>query len=213
MLEAGDARMEQFRALVQAIVSGEIVVARKMVRALPHLAKARAAYGATRQTAAEHFYKEILHYMYEGDTALHMAAAAYQEQMASELIARGGDVRAKNRRGAEPIHYAADGVPGGPAWNPDAQAATIACLIAAGADPNVNDKSGVAPLHRAVRSRCAAAVKVLLESGADVDAANGRGSTPLLLAMQNTGRGGTGSVRAKAQQAEILRLLKEYGAR
>ena len=205
--------MEQFRALVQAIVSGEIVVARKMVRALPHLAKARAAYGATRQTAAEHFYKEILHYMYEGDTALHMAAAAYQEQMASELIARGGDVRAKNRRGAEPIHYAADGVPGGPAWNPDAQAATIACLIAAGADPNVNDKSGVAPLHRAVRSRCAAAVKVLLESGADVDAANGRGSTPLLLAMQNTGRGGTGSVRAKAQQAEILRLLKEYGAR
>ncbi|MFZ1095911.1 MAG: ankyrin repeat domain-containing protein [Xanthobacteraceae bacterium] len=212
-MEAGDARMEQFRALVQAIVSGEVVVARKMVRALPHLAKARAAYGATRQTAAEHFYKEILHYMYEGDTALHMAAAAYQEQMASELIARGGDVRAKNRRGAEPIHYAADGVPGGPAWNPDAQAATIACLIAAGADPNVNDKSGVAPLHRAVRSRCAAAVKVLLESGADVDAANGRGSTPLLLAMQNTGRGGTGSVRAKAQQAEILRLLKEYGAR
>lgn len=210
-MEAGDARMEQFRALVQAIVSGEVVVARKMVRALPHLAKARAAYGATRQTAAEHFYKEILHYMYEGDTALHMAAAAYQEQMASELIARGGDVRAKNRRGAEPIHYAADGVPGGPAWNPDAQAATIACLIAAGADPNVND--GVAPLHRAVRSRCAAAVKVLLESGADVDAANGRGSTPLLLAMQNTGRGGTGSVRAKAQQAEILRLLKEYGAR
>ena len=212
-MEAGDARMEQFRALVQAIVSGEVVVARKMVRALPHLAKARAAYGATRQTAAEHFYKEILHYMYEGDTALHMAAAAYQEQMASELIARGGDVRAKNRRGAEPIHYAADGVPEGPAWNPDAQAATIACLIAAGADPNVNDKSGVAPLHRAVRSRCAAAVKVLLESGADVDAANGRGSTPLLLAMQNTGRGGTGSVRAKAQQAEILRLLKEYGAR
>ena len=212
-MEAGDARMEQFRALVQAIVSGEVVVARKMVRALPHLAKARAAYGATRQTAAEHFYKEILHYMYEGDTALHMAAAAYQEQMASELIARGGDVRAKNRRGAEPIHYAADGVPGGPAWNPDAQAATIACLIAAGADPNVNDKSGVAPLHRAVRSRCAAAVKVLLESGADVDAANGRGSTPLLLAMQNTGRGGTGSVRAKAQQAEILRMLKEYGAR
>jgi ankyrin repeat protein len=212
-MEAGDARMEQFRALVQAIVSGEVVVARRMVRALPHLAKARAAYGATRQTAAEHFYKEILHYMYEGDTALHMAAAAYQEQMASELIARGGDVRAKNRRGAEPIHYAADGVPGGPAWNPDAHAATIACLIAAGADPNVNDKSGVAPLHRAVRSRCAAAVKVLLESGADVGTANGRGSTPLLLAMQNTGRGGTGFVRAKAQQAEILRLLKEYGAR
>jgi hypothetical protein len=36
----------------------------------------------------------------------------------------------------------------------------------------------------------------------------GKGSTPILLATQNTGRGGTGSVAAKVQQAEILRLLR-----
>jgi ankyrin repeat protein len=103
-VKAGDARMEQFGALVQAIVSGELDVAKKMLRASPHLAKERAVYRATRRTAGENFYKEILHYMYEGDTALHMAAAAYQEQIAAELIAGGADVRAKNRRGAEPIH-------------------------------------------------------------------------------------------------------------
>src|SRR6185437_10996205 len=46
------------------------------------------------------------------------------------------DVRAQNRRGAEPIHYAADGVAGGEHWNPQTQAETIAYLVAAGADPN-----------------------------------------------------------------------------
>jgi hypothetical protein len=74
------------------------------------------------------------------------------------------------------------------------------------------DKSGVAPLHRAVRTRCAAAVKALLDSGADARAVNRKGSTPMLLATQSTGRGGTGPVAAKAQQAEILRLLREHGA-
>jgi hypothetical protein len=32
------------------------------------------------------------------------------------------------------------------------------------------------------------------------------------LASQNTGRGGSGSAEAKAQQKEILRLLTEHGA-
>ena len=68
---------------------------------LRHFWQERAVYGATRQTAGENFYKEIIHYMYEGDTALHMAAAAYQEQIVTELIARGVDVRAKNRRGQQ----------------------------------------------------------------------------------------------------------------
>jgi ankyrin repeat protein len=57
-------------------------------------------------------------------------------------------------------------MPGSPGWNPAAQAATIAYLIEAGADPNARDKSQVAPLHRAVRTRCAAAVGALLDGGA-----------------------------------------------
>jgi hypothetical protein len=35
---------------------------------------------------------------------------------------------------------------------------------------------------------------------------------PMLLATQNTGRGGSGSLEAKAQQQEIVRLLVQYGA-
>jgi ankyrin repeat protein len=202
----------QFDALIQAIVSGDRVTAAGLLQTSPGLAKERAVCGAVRRAAQEKFFKEILHYMYEGDTALHMAAAAYQEHIAGELIAKGASVRAKNRRGAEPLHYAADGVPGSHAWNAEAQSRTIACLIAAGGDPNAADKSGVAPLHRAVRTRCAAAVKALLDGGADARAPNGKGSTPMLLATKNTGRGGSGSSEAKRQQAEILRLLEDYGA-
>lgn len=82
----------------------------------------------------------------------------------------------------------------------------------AGADPNAIDKSGVAPLHRAVRNRCAAAVRALIDGGADPRAPNRNGSIPLLLVTQNTGRGGSGSAEAKAQQKEIVRLLLQYGA-
>ena len=74
------------------------------------------------------------------------------------------------------------------------------------------DKAGVTPLHRAVRTRCAAAVKALLEAGADPRRTNGSGSTPMLLATRNNGRGGRGSPEAKEQQEEILRLLEQYDA-
>jgi hypothetical protein len=165
--------------------------------------------GATRQTAKSYYMDEIGHYLYAGDTALHVAAAAYRQEIVQNLIATGANVRARNRRGAEPLHYAVDGMPGSRRWNPHAQAATIARLIEAGADPNATDKSGVTPLHRAVRTRCAAAVKALLEGGADPRRKNRSGSTPMLLATQNTGRGGSGSCEAKAQQELIVQMLQE----
>lgn len=186
----------------------------RLLAASPALAGARVAQGATRQVAKDYYLDPIGHYVYAGDTALHVAAAAYRQETATKLIALGADVRARNRRGATPLHYAADGAPGAPTWNPDAQAETIAILIAAGADPNAADNSGVMPLHRAVRARCAAGVSALLAGGADPLAKNKSGSSPIQLATQNTGRGGSGSPEAKAQQVEIVRLLEEaMGAR
>jgi hypothetical protein len=202
---------ERFEDFVTVIVSGDGSAAAQLLDASPLLAKERAIRGASRQASEQHFFDRILHYMYEGDTALHIAAAAYQAVILEKLIANGADVRARNRRGAEPLHYAVDGGPGLPAWNPSAQTKIIARLVRAGADPNARDKNGVAPLHRAVRNRSAAAVKALLESGADPRAANSSGSTPMLLATQNTGRGGSGSAEAKAQQQAILRLLEDHG--
>jgi hypothetical protein len=193
-------------ALALAIVAGDVASTLRLLAASPALARASFDEGVTRQTAQA--YRDAFgRYFYAGDTALHVAAATYRTDIVQELIAKGADVRARNRRGAEPLHAAVVGIPGSRTWNPRAQAATVACLIAAGANPNAVDKSGVTPLHRAVRTRCAAAVKVLLERGADARCKNKSGSTPMLLATQNTGRGGTGSPEAKAQQQEIVRLL------
>jgi ankyrin repeat protein len=191
-------------ALVRAVREGDAATALTLLATSPELAKTSFATGATRQAPKPH---------YAGDTALHVAAAVYQTEIVRELIIAGADVRARNRRGAEPLHYAAVGLPGSACWNPIAQSATIACLIEAGANPNALDKSGVTPLHRAVRTRCAAAVTALLDGGADVLAKNNNGSTPLLLATLTTGRGGTGSPEAKAQQQEIVHLLQQHGAR
>ena len=194
--------------LVLAIVRRDGAAAVGLLEESPELAKARIEDGATRQDAAAHYFPNIGHYVYAGDTALHVAAAAYETEVVQRLIAAGADVQARNRRGATALHYAADSRPGVPRWNPEAQAATIACLIGAGADPNCLDRSGVAPLHRAVRTRSAAAVQALLEGGADARLKNKSGSTPMLLATMTTGRGGSGSTEAREQQEEIIRILE-----
>lgn len=199
-------------SFARAVASGDGAAALRLVAESPAVARVRLKNGATRQASRTYYLAEIGHYMYAGETALHIAAAAYRQDVVRKLIDMGADVHAKNRRGAQPLHAAAVGMPGSRNWNPDAQVATVACLIEGGADPNAIDKSGVTPLHRAVRTRCAAAVKALLAGGADVRRRNKSGSTPLLLATQNTGRGGTGSPEAKAQQQEILRLLEQHGA-
>jgi Ankyrin repeats (3 copies)/Ankyrin repeat len=198
-----------FIKLIRAIIRGETRVVSRMIAAEPALATAQAEGGATRQDASEWFFEEIGHYLYAGDTALHMAAAAFQRQVAELLVRHGAHCRARNRRGAEPLHYAADANH----WQPAAQKRLIEYLLAAGADPNALDKSGVSPLHRAVRTRAAAAVHALLSGGARVDLRNASGSTPLHLAVQNTGRGGSGSARALREQEKIIAILLDAGAR
>jgi ankyrin repeat protein len=89
----------------------------------------------------------------------------------------------------------------------------IEYLISMGAEPNAVDKTGVAPLHRAVRTRSVAAVKALLDGGAELRQPNKSGSTPLHLAVQNTGASGSGSDEARRQQAAIIKLLLARGAR
>src|SRR5215813_4939146 len=171
-------------SLVRAIAADDAAAALRLLAASPALACARFENGATRQGAKVFLLKDIGHYIYAGHTALHVAAGAYRQVIARKLIATGADVRARNRRGAEPLHAAAMGMPGASWWNPSAQAETIACLIEAGADPDATDMSGVTPLHRAVRTRCAAAVEALLAGGADPRRKNKNGSTPMLLATQ-----------------------------
>src|SRR5215831_18451243 len=198
-----------FTRLIQAIVAGDAPEVTELIASSPALVRQCLAEGATRQRASDFFFREIAHYLYAGDTALHAAAAGYRLGIAKTLVEKGAPVIAANRRGAQPLHYAADGAP---RWNSAAQANVIVFPIDAGADPNALDKSGVAPLHRAVRQRCAGAVDALLRNGAVAGLKNKNGSTPLHLAVQNTGKGGTGSPESKAMQKNIIELLLKAGA-
>jgi hypothetical protein len=195
------------RDFVSVILSPDIAEASRLLAASPELAGAAFHAGATHKNPKAYYLDQITRYIVTGDTALHIAAAAYRTELVQALIQHGADVHARNRFGSQPLHSAAAGLPGSPMWNPSAQATTIRCLIEAGADPNATDKRGVAPLHRAVRTRCAAAVRTLLECDANPTRRNGNGSTPLLLASKPTGRGGSGSPQANSEQQEILRLL------
>ena len=199
--------------LVRGIVAGDAIAVVQSLAASPALASSSLRRGATRQSARDYFFDEIAHYLVAGDTPLHAAAAAHRKAFVSELLSMGADVGARNRRGAQPLHYAADGIPGSGHLDPNAQRDTVIVLLKAGADPNATDKGGVTPLHRAVRNRCASAVRALIEGGADVGQPNASGSTPIQLAHWTTGRGGSGSSVAKAEQKAIVRLLLEHGAR
>ena len=197
-----------FSAFVRAVIDGEVAVASRLLTTNPEFATRCFAAGATRRDSAEFFYEDIAHYCYQGDTALHMAAAAFQRSTARLLVRKGSALDARNRRDAEPLHYAADANH----WNPRAQSETITYLLSVGANADAKDANGATPLHRAVRTRCAMAVRALLAGGANLHLRNKNGSTPFDLAVRDTGRGGSGSPRSREQQTEIVAMLLEAGA-
>jgi ankyrin repeat protein len=116
---------QEFLDFVRVVTTGDIDQVSRCLDENPAFATESADVGATRQVSAPFFFTNISHYLYAGDTALHMAAAAFQRAIATLLVERGADCRAKNRRGAEPLHYAADTNRS----DPIAQADTIAYLI------------------------------------------------------------------------------------
>src|SRR5262245_16331030 len=148
-------------AILIAIIDDDRAKAKELLKADPGL--------ATRLISeARLFQSKIAHWIYAGDTALHLAAAGYRVELIRLLLAAGADPNSrKNHRQSGPLHYAADGYAISPQWNAKRQVETIQCLLDAGAEINAQDKNGASPLHRAVRTRCAAAVKFLLERGAD----------------------------------------------
>jgi len=188
--------------LVAAIVADDAEAAR-LVSAVPEMAKAH--------IASERLLEEIPHQLYLGDTPVHVAAAALRPLTVAALIEAGADPNAANRRGAIALHYACDARPNlGRPRDTAVQTSVIELLLDAGSNIEHKDKSGAAPLHRAIRARSPRAVRCLLERGARVDSTHGRHRTTLLqLATLSTGAKGTKG--ALVEQQEIVELLLKAG--
>src|SRR6059036_1434063 len=98
-------------AILTAILDDDRSRVEKLLKADPRL--------ATRLIDAARLYEsKIVHWIYVGDTALHLAAAGYRVEIVRLLLAVGADPNAaQNRRRSSPLHYAADGFITGPAWD------------------------------------------------------------------------------------------------
>jgi hypothetical protein len=190
--------------LLDAVVEDDRAGAKALLKKDPQL--------ATRLVEKAWLDWELPHWIYVGDTPLHLAAAGYRLEIAKMLLNTGADPRsAMNMRRSQPLHYAADGHLNRSSWDPKRQVSMIRLLLESGADIQAQDKNGATPLHRAVRTRCAAAVGFLLDAGANPKMKNLPGSTPFHLAVQNTGRGGSGADKAKTAQREIICAFLKRG--
>lgn len=197
--------MSDLNSLLMAIETDDISLLRQHLEVDPSF--------ACKQVVDSKLVAETGIWLYEGDYPLHLAAALYNVDCARTLVTHGAVVDCTgHKRNSTPLHYAASGYVNAPGWNERAQERMITYLIDFGASVDVTDKNGATPLHKAVRTRCAGAVQILLAAGADVRAVSKSGSTPLHLAVQNTGRGGTGEPVAKDLQIRIVQALLDFGA-
>jgi hypothetical protein len=100
-------------ALLQTIVDDDRPLVGKLLRDDPGLAGGRIE-------EAKLYESQIFHWIYVGDTPLHLAAAGYRVEIVGRLLAAGADPNAASRRGAGPLHYATDGFitvrPGTPSY-------------------------------------------------------------------------------------------------
>ena len=107
---------------------------------------------------------------FNGRTLLHLAAGAGCVQVVEKLISAGADPNALDAGGHSPLYRASSCGRAEP---------TVRALIAAGARVNACGATRSTALHQAARFGNVRVAAALLEQGADVNAKDSRGLTPL----------------------------------
>jgi ankyrin repeat protein len=129
----------------------------------------------------------------QGETPLFYASFSGSKEVAELLLAHGADINAPDREGLTPLHAAAY----------QGRREVVGLLIRKGANVNARSKDGSTPLHKAMEwfagarrghqaltspadiAAMMSVVKLLLDGGADLNAADASGVTPLILAVSS----------------------------
>jgi|GEM_PF-5808110 len=132
----------------------------------------------------------------DGETPLMQAAFGGEPRIVERLLSAGSSVSPRDKTGQTAMHFAAQGL--------DESSQIVAALIAAGAPVDVPDDEGETPLMLAAHGPSVAKMKLLLANGANPNAANHRGYTPLHYSV---------SQHTDARNlAERVQLLLDHGA-
>lgn len=128
-------------------------------------------------------------------TELQKAAIRHQADKVTALLAEGAPANAENHRRRTALHYAV--LPG--QSGSDYSLRMVNAMLAHGADPNLTDDQGIAPIDLAVSKGTQGVVTALLENGANPNRTARNGYSLLTTAM----------LRGRSAVAQIL---KDYGA-
>ncbi|MBS3762195.1 MAG: ankyrin repeat domain-containing protein [Planctomycetes bacterium] len=157
-------------------------------------------------------------------TPLHSAAGAGWLETVKFLLAAGAEAGGANDRGVTPLHEAASGghvkvvrtlIDAGAHVEPEADKyptplwwsitqghpRVALLLLKEGADATARTRAGHTPLHLAIARCCGLpVVEALIDAGADLNALDGRGMTPLMVA-------------ARCGHMEVCTMLLKKGAK
>lgn len=129
---------------------------------------------------------DLAHRRYSGRTLLHTAAAAGNSPMVAALLKLGVDANTQTEDGHSPLYCVGNECPGG--------GAVVRALIEAGARVDACDGiKRCTALHMAARRGNVEAAEALLERGANIEARDSLGETPLRRAV-NCGQTGVAAL-------------------
>jgi ankyrin repeat protein len=150
-----------------------------------------------------------------GATALHLAAEQGHIEVVTLLVTKGADVNSVDRDGRTPLYYASFPIVSlqeqlrgsyGVGYGIRGHANVVALLVQKGGRINSKSKSGVTALHNAAKSYNHEMTSFLLAHGAEVNARDDYGQTPLHMA--------SGSLHTTEREAQlsVIRALLSHGA-
>src|SRR5262249_11224825 len=147
--------------IFEAVLESDEAVA-QLLRISPDLSQAR--------VGQDHLVETIPHWLYVGDTPLHLAAAALRTGAAKLLLESGANAHAAIGRGRSWLSSASETRRNsGVTFDPAQHGEVIELAVQHGAIAEQVDDAGASALHRAVRARSPPAVRQLLKAGARVD--------------------------------------------